>query len=174
MHTRYELFQERPCSCRCVSEYAVLVCAHPSHPRLTGFNGSIPIVSPRPLQQNTMSDYQHLCWTRGGRWNGGTGHRVGEEEVAERQRGLWKREMGALSVERRSRKWWLEESFGREGQEERGNQEAERAWRGERLFRTRLKTLCRLSSPSPAPSGSIHGGADEGGEGGGGSCQQFI
>lgn len=57
MHVRYELFQESPYSCRCVSEYAVLVCAHPSHPRLTGFDGSIPIVSPRPLQPNTMSDY---------------------------------------------------------------------------------------------------------------------
>lgn len=61
-----------------------------------------------------------------------------------------------------------------EKSKKRGNQEAERAQCGERLFRTRLKTLCRLSSPSPAPSGSIYGRAKEGGEGGGGSCQQFI
>lgn len=54
----------------------------------------------------------------------------GREEGGGREAKRPEREMGALSVERQSREWWLEESFGEEEQEERGNQETESStWR---------------------------------------------
>lgn len=174
----YEVFQETPLHLPlelCVSAYAVLIGDHPSHPHVNGLDHSIPNYSPAslPAEQNVWFPALELHkrrkvnqWS----WAPKVEKRRSSRGKGARQRGRW----GALSAERRSRKKWLEESFGGEEQEEKSNQKAGRAWRGERLFRTRLKTLCCLSSPYLAPSGSIYAGADEGGEGGGGSCQQFI
>lgn len=88
----------------CVSTYALFVCPHLSHPRLNVLDNSTQNFSLCSLQWNKTFDFQHLICTRGGGWMVEMGTNGREEEVVERQRGPWKRETGALSVKRQSRK----------------------------------------------------------------------